>query len=142
MPLPRNGWVQPVEIVGGGGGGIDVVINGVTQVQNIESVAPLGAGITFAGAARDCLLFESYGISVLLDPASGKAVACTVLVENSTNGITFREVDSFSVAGAVDATKTVNRVYSVCRQYYRVSVTNNGADTLTATEVISMQKPV
>lgn len=143
VDLPRNGFVQPVEIVGGGGGGVDVVINGVTQSQAEETVAALGAGATFTGTARDCLLYESFGISVFLDPLAGQSLNVTVLVENSTDGVTFRQVDSVTLSGSADVNQYLNRVYSVTRQYYRVSLTNNdGAHALTATEVISMRKPI
>ncbi len=143
VDLPRMGFVQPVEIVGGGGGGVDVIVNGLKQVQNVESVAALGAGATVNGASRDCINYESFGISVFLDPLAGQAINVTVLVENSRDGVTFRQVDSVTLVGATDANMYLNRVYSATRQYYRVSLINNdGAHALTGTELISMQKPV
>jgi hypothetical protein len=143
VDLPRNGFVQPVEIVGGGGGGIDVIVNGLKQVQNTESVAALGAGATVTGSSRDCINYESFGISVFLDPLAGQAINVTVLVENSRDGVTFRQVDSVTLVGATDANMYLNRVYSATRQYYRVSLINNDAThALTSTELISMQKPV
>ena len=144
MSLPRNGFIQPVEVIGGGGGGVDVRITGSLQVQNVETTAPLAGGATFNGAAHNCISYESFGISVFLDPAAGQAVDASVLVENSSDGgATWREVDTIPLAGDVNATVELNRVYSVCRQHYRVSVTNlDGAHAMDATEVISMQKPI
>lgn len=144
VELPRNGFVQPVEVVGGGGGGVDVVITGLTQIQNVENgLVPLGAGATLTGASRDCISYESFGVSVYLDPTAGQAVNVTVLVENSRDGSTWRQVDSVLLSGAVDANVPFNRVYSVTREYYRVSLINNdGAHGLTISELISMQKPV
>lgn len=141
MTLPRNGWVQPVEVVGAGA---TVTLLGVTQVQNIETVAALAAGATFNGVARNCINYESFGISVFLDPDAGQALDCSIVVENSSDGgLTWREVDTIPVAAAADASETINRVYSVCRQHYRVSVVNlDGLNALDATEVISMLKPI
>lgn len=127
----------------GGGGGSNVAITGVTQVQNIETVTPLGAGGTVSGASRDCLSYESFGVSVFLDPDAGQALNCTLLVENSSDGVTWRTVDSVTLAGAADATVVLNRVYSVCRRYYRASLTNNDAlNALDATELNTMMKPI
>jgi hypothetical protein len=125
-------------------GNLIVVSSGATQIQNIETVVPLAAGATFVGAARDCINFESFGISVFVDPDAGVAIDATVLVENSSDGgVTFRTVDSIPLAGAVDATVTLNRVYSVTRQHYRVSITNNdGVDAMDASELISFLKPI
>lgn len=141
--LPRNGYVQPVEGISGGAA-IPVSVSGVTQVQNIETVAALGAGATFNGAARSCINYESFGISVFVDPAAGQAINATVLVENSSNGgATWRTVDTIPLSGSANATVQLNRTYSVTRQHYRVSITNNdGANAMDATEVISMLKPI
>lgn len=132
------------EISGGVPAPPSSIITGITQVQNIETVVPLAAGATFVGAARNCINFESFGISVFLDPAAGVAISATALVENSSDGgATFRQVDSTPLVGAVDATVQLNRVYSVTRQHYRVSITNNdGVNAMDATELISMQKPI
>jgi len=134
----------PVSVGGGGGGNVNVVLTQVTQVQNIETTTPINHTDTFVGAARDCLQYESFGISVYLEPDAGQTVDATVLVENSSDGVTWRQVDSFSLNGAAaDAAAQVNRVYSVTRRYYRVSVTNDDVtNDLTVSEVNSMQKPV
>lgn len=118
-------------------------INGVEQDQAIETVAPLGAGATFTGAARDCDDFESFGISVFVTAGVG-ALNATVTVENSSDGgVTFRSVESVNLVGAAGASETFNRVYSVTRTHYRVKITNNdGVNALTATELISMRKPI
>lgn len=134
---------NPLPVTGPGGAPLEAVITQVRQVQNEETVAPLGAGATFNGADRDCENYESFGISVFLDPDAGQALNCSVVVENSIDGVTWRTVDTISVAGAADASSTLNRVYSVTRKFYRVSVTNNdGGNPLDATEVISMMKPI
>jgi hypothetical protein len=148
MALLRNGFVQPIEGVSGGvpvpvtvSGG--AIVTAVTQVQNTESVAPLGAGASVAGASRDCINYESFGISVFLTPQVAAALNATALVENSRDGVTWRTVDSVPMSGAAGVSVALNRVYSVTREFYRVSVTNNdGANALLATEVISMQKPI
>jgi hypothetical protein len=143
VDLPRNGFIQPVEVVGGGGGGVFVEITGILQVQNVETTTPLGAGATVNGASRDCEVYESFGISVYLDPAAGEALDASVVVENSIDGVTWREVDTVPISGAADATVQLNRVYSVTRQFYRVSVVNNDmSNAMDATEVVSMLKPV
>lgn len=116
----------------------------IQQVQHIETVTPIPAGGTFFGVGRDCEDYESFGISVFLDPDAGQALDCSIVVENSSDGgATWREVDTIPVAAAADASETINRVYSVCRQHYRVSVVNlDGSNALDATEVISMLKPI
>lgn len=143
MVLPRNGFVQPVEVVGGGGG-VTVTIQGVTQVPAVETTTPLGAAATFDGASHDCLNYESFGISIYLEPTGGETVDTTVTVENSDDGITWRPVDTFSLNGAAaDDPAFVNRVYSVTRQHYRVTITNDDASNpLTVTEVDTILKPI
>lgn len=136
-PLP-----VPVIVIGGGGIPVTVAISGIQQVPIIESVAPLGAGATFTGAAHDCTNFESFGISVLAKAGAGSLDA-TVVVENSFDGLTWEPVDSVTLSGGVGAQSALNRVYSVTRQFYRVSVTNNdGANALATTQVGSMLKPI
>lgn len=132
-PLPTTGG-------GGGGGGI---ITDVIQQQNIETIAPLAGGATFNGAPRNCLTFESFGISAYAEAAAG-SLDVTVLVENSSDGgVTFREVDTVKLVAGVGESRTLNRVYSVTRQHYRVSIINNDAvNALAATELISMLKPI
>ena len=156
MPLGKEGAVKLGQIVDGDGnparvslvGGIyrlavdAAFAAGITQVQNTESTAALGAGATFVGSSRDCINYESFGISVYVKAGAG-SLSVTVLVENSTDGVTFRTVDSVTLSGGVGAAAQLNRVYSVCREFYRVSVTNgDGANALTNTEVISMLKPI
>lgn len=147
--LPRASG--PVVTSGpGGGGGASTTIVGITQVQNVETVDPLAASGSFVGAARNCLNYESFGISVYLaSDVAGVAIDATAFVENSADGVTWRIVDTILLTGPAPVAPaladpiTLNRVYSVCRQYYRVSIENNdGTNALSATEVISMQKPV
>jgi hypothetical protein len=129
-------------IVNVGGGGSGVVITGLTQVQTPETVTPLDPSETFNGADHDCENYESFGVSIYVKAGVGSLNA-TVLVENSSDGVTWRTVDTVSLAGAVGAEAQLNRVYSVTRQFYRVSVTNNdNTNALDETEVVSMLKPV
>lgn len=133
----------PTSTSGGGGGGSSVSITGVTQVQNTETTTPLAAAGTVTGAARDCLSYESFGVSVYLDPDAGQALNVTLNVQNSIDGVTWRTVDTVALAGAADATVVLNRVYSVCRRYYRAQLVNNdGSNGLDATELITMLKPI
>lgn len=120
-----------------------VTIAGVDQDQAIETTTPLAAGAAFAGASRDCDKFESFGISAFVTAGVG-ALDVTVLVENSSDGgVTYRFVDSVNLVGGVGASASLNRVYSVTRQHYRVSITNNdGVNALTVTELVSMRKPI
>jgi len=117
-------------------------ITGVVQTQTVETIAPLGAGASKVGVSHDCINFESYGISVFVIAGVG-ALNVTVLVENSVNGATWRPTDSVTLSGAAGATGVLNRVYSVTREFYRVTVTNNdGVNALATTEMISILKPI
>lgn len=134
----------PVSVGGGGGGNINVVILGLTQVPTVETTTPLNPDETFDGASHDCLNYESFGISVYLEPTAGQTVASTVTVENSDDGATWRPVDTFSLNGAAaDDPAFVNRVYSVTRRHYRVTVHNEDVtNPLTVTEIDTMLKPI
>ena len=122
----------------------------IQQVQHIETVAPLTAGGSFTGADRDCEDYESFGISVYVaSDTPGVAINAIVTVENSVDGTTWRVVDEITLTGPTPTAPdlatpiALNRVYSVCRQFYRVSIENNdGSNGLSVTEVISMLKPI
>lgn len=142
--VPQGTASNPLIVSGGAGPGVAAIITGLTQVQNVETVTPLGASATFNGAARDCINYESFGISVYVEADPAAPLDTDVVVENSSDGgATWRTVDTISLKNSVNGSnKTLNRVYSVTRQDYRVSVTNNDGTALVATEVVSMLKPV
>lgn len=146
MPVPLNPNLWPVVLHDEDGvpvSPVNPIPLALTQVQNVETSAPLGAGASAVGSSRDCINYESFGISAYVAPSAGQVLDVTVLVENSTDGVTFRTVDTINLSGAADAAAQLNRVYSVCREFYRVTVTNNdGAHALSATELISMLKPI
>lgn len=124
-------------------GAASVSITENVQIQNIETTAALGASATFTATTRDMINHESYSISVIIT-RSAVDTDVDVIVENSSDGgAVFREVDTINLAvTAANPTETLNRVYSVTRQDYRVRLVNNTANALSVTELITMQKPV
>ena len=165
MALPTSGWRQlvcisdqdgicadivtiagvnrlRVETVGGGGGGVTTSITENVQVQNSETTTPLGAGGSFTSTARDYTNFEAMGVSVFVEAGAG-ALDVDVIIQQSTDNVTFRDVETVPLSGGVGASASLNRVYSVTRIWNRVRVVNNdGANALTVTEVVTMQKPI
>jgi len=107
------------------------VLSGMLNIQHIETTTPLGAGVTFTGATRDCIHHSDFAVSVYAD------VAGTLYLENSMDGTTWRQYDEVSVLAGV----AVNRVYSVTRRYNRV-VYKNGATAQTVFELVTMLKVI
>lgn len=130
-----------INVVGGGGGGGGVT-TGNTQVQLIETVAALGASATFTGAERNNINFEAFGLSVYL-LGGGTATTVTVTFQQSQAAAgTKRPADSVILNVAAGAAVYFDRIWHVTRQYGQVTLTNNTANALAATEVITMQKPI
>lgn len=108
--------------------------------QIIATTAALGAGGSFTSPSQDFLNFEAMGVSVFVTAGAG-ALNVTVSIENSTDGVTFRNVDTINITGGVGASGTLNRVYAVTRRFMRCSVANADlANALAATELVLTQK--
>ena len=107
-----------------------------------ETTAAIGPSASFTSAVFDCEGFESFAISIFLQ----RNVADTdvdYFVENSLDGITFRQVDTKNLPlSTAEPTQIVNRVYSVTRSFMRVRLVNNTVNGLLATELIVGQKEI
>jgi hypothetical protein len=146
MPLPVKGEVVPVTLIDPATGlpiTISVVSTPNPQVQGVDQVLPLAANTATPANSRDCILYESFGISCFVKAGAG-SLNVTVLVENSLDGATWDPVDTIQMVDpAIGAGQSLNRVYSVTRQFYRVSAKNNDAvNALAVTRLVDMRKPV
>jgi predicted TIM-barrel enzyme len=141
--IPQGTVANPLVVTGPGGGALADIV-GVQQVQNEETVTPLAASGTSPQNARDMQSYESFGVSVYVEADPAQGLDTTVFVENSADGVNWRPVDTVSLKNIVAGSNaSLNRVYSVTRQFYRVYVVNNdNVNALAATEVYSMQKPI
>ena len=128
-------------IIAAGVVGVSTIITANTQIQHIETTAALGAGASFTSPSRDYINFESMSISVFLT-AGGVGTNVDIIVENSNDGVTFRQSDLINVVLAAAQSQSVNRVYSVSREFNRVSLVNNTANAMAATELTIMRKPI
>lgn len=130
-----------INVVGGGGGG-GGAITGNTQVQSIETTAALGASATFTGTEFNNINYEAMGISVYL---MGGGVDTTVTVtfqQSQAAAGTKRPADSVILNVAAGANVYFDRIWHITRQYGQVTLTNNTANALAATEVIAMRKAI
>jgi len=171
MPLPTNGFRQPVcycdeagntvDIIFdpinlvwrlcvdaglGGGGGVNATLIGNQQVPHIETVIPLsgtgGPNPNFISLAYDLTNFAGYGISVYIQRLLGDTNV-DVFVEDSSNGANWRLVKRINlVVTAAEPEATLGRVYSPVRQWMRVRLVNNTVNALLATELCLMLKPI
>jgi len=118
-------------------------LDGSIQVQAVETVTPLAGSTTFTGAARDCITFESFGISVFITRGAVNTNVDVIVENSSDGGVTFREVDRVNLPVTPSTlSRALNRVYSVTRQHYRAKLINNTANALSVTELVTMRKPV
>jgi len=97
--------------------------------QFVEPTTLLGAGAIYTGISRDCLGYSDFTVSVFTN------VAGILYLENSSDGITWRQYDEVGISAGV----SMNRVYSVTRRYNRV-VYKNGATAQTVFEIVVMLK--
>jgi hypothetical protein len=127
---------------GGGGGGGNATIVGNTQIQNVETNTPLGAGGSFTSTGRDCEKYAGFGISLYL--ARVLATNLTVIVEESIDNVAFVTRDRIEVDMPLTAPQTtlVSRVFAVTRRYMRITITNNTVNPMMSTELITMMKPI
>lgn len=120
----------------------DIGVDEMIQVKGTDTVAALGAAGTFAGVSKDCLSYGGYGITCWIQRGAADANV-DVIVEESDDGVTWREVDRVNLAVTAAQTEDkVGRVYSPLRQYMRTRLVNNTANALAGTELYSMLKPI
>lgn len=122
--------------------GAAIGINANEQVQNIETVAPLGGSATWTGTSRDLLNFAGLGVSVYVARDTADTVV-QVVVQDSHDNATWRtrETVELPVTAAAPGNGT-NRLFSPTRRYMRVMLVNTTANGLSVTEVVTMQKPI
>lgn len=140
--LITDGSGRLIVVGPGGGGASSVEILRVVQVENVETTAALGSGGSFTSTGRDLINYQGFGVSVFVTAGAG-SLDVDVLVENSQDNITYREVETVNLTGGVGTSASFNRVYDTTRQFYRVTLTNNdGANALATTELMTLQKPI
>lgn len=87
--------------------------------QNVfltESTTPINtSGGSFTGAVRDCLDYDRFGVSVYAD------VDGDLYVDDSLDGVTFRNIDAVEVTGTVEQ----DLVYNTVRRYMLVRYTTD-----------------
>jgi hypothetical protein len=166
MPLPTNGFRQPVVICDETGNSVgmiydaasgvwrlavdcslavaaNIAVDGNIQVQNDELVplAAVLAGATWNGAVRDCQNYAGFGISVYLARIAADTNVDVVIETSRDNGATWRQMDRQTIAlSAAAPTANFNRVYSPTRRYMRVSLVNGAANV--NAEVVTLLKPI
>jgi len=116
-------------------------VTGTTQVQNTETTAALGGAATFTSTSRNCIDYPDFAFSVFLT-GGGVGTTVNVILQHSRDNVTFRDVETIPVVVGIATDATLNRNYSVTRQYNRVRLFNTTANALAATELITMQKPI
>jgi len=141
--IPVEVDVNGAIVVSGGVVGVSTDLEKVVQVQNIEQTLPLAGGASSPGTTHDMLDYESFGVSAYVKAAAGDPLDTTVFVENSFDGVNWDPVDTVNLKNlALGSDASLNRVYSVTRQFYRATLTNNGANPLETSRFGTMQKPV
>ena len=122
-------------------GGNVVAINGNQQVQNVETVAPLGANATFDGASRDCINYEAFGVSVHLLGLLATTVTLNVQHRHDP-AATWRNLETILLVVGAGVTVPFSRIYGALRRYLRVQAINGTANALSETEIVTMMKPL